>query len=94
MPAPGGADGGAGGHARRLLRRGDAPRGWDHGTDYVRRILSDVWGADVTVVEREFTLVGVNPALDAFTDAAAAMREDAERSAARVGGELAARRAA
>ena len=38
--------------------------GWDHSTGYLRRILRDVWGADLTVVEREFTLVGVNPALD------------------------------
>jgi hypothetical protein len=28
-----------------------------------------VWGADLTLVERELTLVGINPALDAFTDA-------------------------
>ncbi|MBE7190548.1 FMN-dependent NADH-azoreductase [Jatrophihabitans endophyticus] len=51
--------------------------GWDHSTPYLRRILADVWGADLTVVEREFTLVGVNPALDAFTDAAADMHRTA-----------------
>ena len=50
----------------------ETPRaGWDHSTAYLVRILRDLWGADLTVVEREFTLVGVNPALDAFTDQAA-----------------------
>ena len=50
---------------------GTPREGWDHSTSYLRRIIGDVWGADLTVVEREFTLVGVNPALDAFKDAAA-----------------------
>jgi FMN-dependent NADH-azoreductase len=63
-----------------------APReGWDHSTPYLRRIIADVWGADLTVVEREFTLVGVNPALDAFTDDAATMHAQA-LSAAREAG--------
>ena len=44
--------------------------GWDHSTPYLCRVLADVWGADLTVVEREFTLVGVNPALDEFRDLA------------------------
>lgn len=60
--------------------------GWDHSTDYLRRILADVWGAELTVVEREFTLVGVNPALDEFTDLAAQMHAaalDAAREAGR-----------
>ncbi len=38
------------------------PRGgWDHNVDYLRRVLVDTWNADLTLVEREFTLVGVNP---------------------------------
>ncbi len=52
---------------------GTPREGWDHSTAYLRRILADVWGADLTVVEREFTLVGVNPALDDFADVAADM---------------------
>ena len=41
-----------------LTTRGGAygpgtPReGWDHNTGYLRRILADVWGGDLTVVER------------------------------------------
>lgn len=64
---------------------GTPREGWDHSTPYLRRLLADVWGADLTVVEREFTLVGVNPALDAFTDAAADLHSTA-RSAAREAG--------
>jgi FMN-dependent NADH-azoreductase len=56
---------------------GTPREGWDHATGYLRRILADNWGADLTVVEREFTLVGVNPALDAFTDVAERMHTDA-----------------
>jgi FMN-dependent NADH-azoreductase len=44
-----------------------------------------VWGADLTAVEREFTLVGVNPALDAFADQAAAMHAQALDAAREVG---------
>ena len=64
---------------------GTPREGWDHSTDYLRRILADVWGADLTVVEREFTLVGVNPALDEFADLAAQMK-DAAHIAAREAG--------
>ena len=56
---------------------GTPREGWDHSTAYLRRILEDVWGADLTVVEREFTLVGVNPALDDFKDLAAELHEQA-----------------
>ena len=64
---------------------GTPREGWDHSTGYLRRILADVWGAALTVVEREFTLVGVNPALDQFTEQAAQMK-DAAHAAAREAG--------
>src|SRR6478735_525665 len=54
---------------------GTPKEGWDHNLDYLRRIISDVWGADLTVIERELTLVGVNPALDDFAETAALMRK-------------------
>jgi FMN-dependent NADH-azoreductase len=63
--------------------------GWDHSTGYLVRILEDVFGADLTVVEREFTLVGVNPALDGFKDMAAGMHQAARESATEVGRSLA-----
>ena len=68
---------------------GTPREGWDHSTSYLRRILGDVFGADLTVVEREFTLVGVNPALDAFTDAAASLHQGALASAREAGKALA-----
>ena len=69
---------------------GTPREGWDHSTGYLRRILGDVWGADLTVVEREFTLVGVNPALDEFTDLAGQLHQEALTTAAEVGRALAA----
>jgi FMN-dependent NADH-azoreductase len=69
----------------------DGPKaGWDHGTPWLVRIFSEVWGANVTVVERDFTLVGVNPALDAFKDQAAALKEAASADAESAGKALAA----
>ena len=73
---------------------GTPREGWDHATPWIRRILADVWGLDLEVVEAEFTLVGVNPALDQFKDLAARLRSDAEDAARTLGRELAARRAA
>ena len=70
---------------------GTPREGWDHSTDYLRRILVDIWGADLTLVEREFTLVGVNPALDEFTELAALMKKGAEEAAVSAGRELATR---
>jgi FMN-dependent NADH-azoreductase len=64
--------------------------GWDHSTGYLRRIFVDVWGADLALIEREFTLVGVNPALDEFKDLAAQMKDDAHSAARDAGRALAA----
>ena len=62
---------------------------WDHSTGYLRRIIADVWGADLTLVEREFTLVGVNPALDDFKELAAQFKDAAHTAAAQAGKALA-----
>ena len=68
---------------------GTPREGWDHSTSYLRRIIADVWGADLTLVEREFTLVGVNPALDSFADAAEVMHLEALSAAREAGKALA-----
>lgn len=60
---------------------GTPREGWDHATPWMRRILADIWQLDLKVVEAEFTLVGVNPALDQFKDLAAQMRVQAEELA-------------
>lgn len=68
---------------------GTPKEGWDHSTPWLRRVLEDVWGLDLRVVERPFTLVGVNPAMDAFSDMAAELKADAEAKARKAGVELA-----
>ena len=68
---------------------GTPREGWDHSSGYLRRIFGDVWGTDLTVVEREFTLVGVNPALDAFTDLGAQFHAESLSAAAEAGRVLA-----
>jgi FMN-dependent NADH-azoreductase len=69
---------------------GTPREGWDHSTGYLRRIIADVWGADLTIVEREFTLVGVNPALDDFKEQADQFKDAAHAAAADAGKALAA----
>lgn len=64
---------------------GTPREGWDHATGWMRRILADVWQLDLRVVEREFTLVGVNPALDSFADLADELKATAEHEAAEHG---------
>jgi FMN-dependent NADH-azoreductase len=67
---------------------GTPKEGWDHSVDYLRRVLVDVWGADLTVVQREFTLVGVNPALDQFAEQGARLKQEAHAAAAAAGAAL------
>jgi FMN-dependent NADH-azoreductase len=69
---------------------GTPREGWDHSTGWLRRVLEDVWGLDLRVVQRQFTLVGVNPALDQFADLAAELKADAEQLAGAHGRDLAA----
>jgi FMN-dependent NADH-azoreductase len=64
---------------------GTPREGWDHSTPYLRRILGDVWGADLTVIERELTLAGVNPALDDLKDLAAQFHAQALDAASEAG---------
>ena len=69
---------------------GTPREGWDHATSWMRRILADVWQLDLLVVEKDFTLVGVNPALDEFKDLAAQLAAEAEELAQAHGRALAA----
>jgi FMN-dependent NADH-azoreductase len=69
-------------------RCGTPREGWDHATGWMRRILADVWRLDLKVVQAEFTLIGVNPALDQFRDLARQLRHEAEEQARRHGREL------
>jgi FMN-dependent NADH-azoreductase len=70
---------------------GTPKEGWDHSTPWLRHVIEDVWGADLLIVQRQFTLVGVNPALDQFTEQAAHTKIAAEELAIQHGRSLAAR---
>ena len=51
---------------------GTPKHGWDYSTPYLRRMLAEQWGAShLTVVERELTLAGVNPAMEPLRELAA-----------------------
>lgn len=71
---------------------GSPKEGWDHSTGWLRRVLKDVWGLDLRVVQRPFTLVGVDPALEKFADVAQQLKAEAESAARTYGRELAATR--
>jgi FMN-dependent NADH-azoreductase len=70
---------------------GTPKEGWDHSTAWLQRILVDIFGLDLTTVDRRFTLVGVNPALDQFKDIADDLRVEAVRQAELEGRKLAQR---
>lgn len=59
--------------------------GWDHATGWIRRILVDVWGLDLDIIETELTLADVTPQMAELRDLA---REQLAEShdAARAGG--------
>jgi FMN-dependent NADH-azoreductase len=69
---------------------GTPREGWDHGTAWLVRILGDVWGGDVTVVEAELTLAEVVPAMAELRGLAAQLRAEAHETAEKLGAALAA----
>lgn len=70
---------------------GSPREGWDFATGYLTKILGDLWGAHLTVVERDLTLVGVNSALDRFAEAADRLHDTARHDAEQAGRQLASR---
>jgi len=44
--------------------------GWDHATGWLRRVLEDVWGLDLDVIETELTLAEVTPEMAELRDLA------------------------
>ena len=59
--------------------------GWDHATDYLRRIFGDVFGLDLDVIETELTLAEVTPQMSGLVDLARAQLAESH-DAARSGG--------
>jgi FMN-dependent NADH-azoreductase len=69
---------------------GTPREGWDHNTAFLRRVIADVWGAELTLIERELTLAGVNPAMDPFLETAELMKKAAHEAASHAGRTVAA----
>jgi FMN-dependent NADH-azoreductase len=65
--------------------------GWDHSTPWLRHVIENIWRADLLVVQRQLTLVGVNPAMDALADDAAEVHAAAQKLAVEHGRTLAAK---
>jgi FMN-dependent NADH-azoreductase len=92
--APGGEQVLAGKTAIVVLVRGGGygpgtPRaGWDHGEGWIRRILEDVWGLNVEVVELELTLAHQVEAMAELRPLADELRSKAENYAAQHGHNL------
>ena len=69
----------------------DTPReGWDHSTPYLRRVLTDMWQAELTVIERELTVAAATPGMEGLRDLAAQLHTDALDAARHTGRALAA----
>ncbi len=49
---------------------GTPREGWDHATAYLQRILADVWGLDLDIIETELTLAEVTPQMAGLRDLA------------------------
>ncbi|GAA2074319.1 FMN-dependent NADH-azoreductase [Actinomadura alba] len=56
---------------------GTPREGWDHSTPYLRRVLVDMWQADLTVIERELTLAATTPAMEPLREQAAQLHSQA-----------------
>lgn len=65
---------------------------WDHSTPWLRHVIENIWKADLLVVQRQLTLVGVNPAMDGMEEQAAEVHAAAAQLAAEHGRSLAAKR--
>jgi FMN-dependent NADH-azoreductase len=80
-----------------IVARGGAygagsPRdGWDHATAWVKRILADVWGLDVQIIECELTLAPGRPEMADFQALAAENLVNAKELAVKLGSQLAER---
>lgn len=60
---------------------GTPREGWDHATGWIRRLLEDVWGFDLDVIETELTLAEVNPQMAELRDLARAQLAESHEAA-------------
>lgn len=67
---------------------GTPREGWDHGTDWLRRIFGDVMGLETQVIETELTLAPITPGMEDLRELAEANLRAAHESARQVGKRL------
>lgn len=67
---------------------GTPREGWDHGTDWLRRIFGDVMGLETQLIEAELTLAPIMPGMEELRDLAEANLQAAHASAREVGKRL------
>jgi FMN-dependent NADH-azoreductase len=60
---------------------GTPREGWDHATPWVQRVLGDVFGLDLQLVEAELTMAPFVPAMESLREVAAQSRRDAHVAA-------------
>lgn len=60
---------------------GTPREGWDHATGWMRRVLEDVWGLDLDVIETELTLAEVTPQMAELRDLAREQLADSHQTA-------------
>lgn len=70
---------------------GTPREGWDHAIGWMRRVLADSWRLDLTVIETELTLAGLDPAMADLQDEARRRQEAAHAAATAAARGLAAR---
>jgi FMN-dependent NADH-azoreductase len=70
---------------------GTPREGWDHSTPYLKRVLADVWQADLVVIERELTLAATSPGMEHLQDLAADLHAKALTAARDAGRETTAK---
>jgi len=70
---------------------GTPREGWDHATPYMRRVLEDLWGLDLSIARAELTLAEQTPAMAELRPLAAQQLADAHAAASSFGGEIARR---
>ncbi|MFG1705109.1 FMN-dependent NADH-azoreductase [Nonomuraea sp. M3C6] len=68
---------------------GTPREGWDHATAWLLRILTDLWGLDVEVIESELTLAPVTPGMEDLRELAAKNLRNAHDAAEGHGRDLA-----
>jgi FMN-dependent NADH-azoreductase len=59
--------------------------GWDHATGWMRRMLDELWGLDLDVIETELTLADVTPAMAELRDLARQQLSESHDAARRGG---------